>query len=247
MTPCDGELENAVEQARSAKEKGAQVNADLQKEYQSLVGSLLYAATNSRPDIGYSVSMLGRALSCPNDDLLERARRVLRYLRAHRTIGLRYSASSSTLYGMSDANWAVRHSTSGSVFMFGEAAISWSSKKQPSVALSSCEAEIMAASEACKEAIYLRNFMAELDEGDSAPLHLSVDNKAAIDLAYNPEHHQKTKHIERRHFFIREVVESGKVVVPFVCSADNLADFFTKGLDSTTFFSMRNRIMNVRE
>ena len=105
----------------------------------------------------------------------------------------------------------------------------------------------MAASEACKEAIYLRNFMAELDEGDSAPLHLSVDNKAAIDLAYNPEHHQKTKHIERRHFFIREVVESGKVVVPFVCSANNLADFFTKGLDSTTFFSMRNRIMNVRE
>ena len=110
MTPCDGDLESAVEQARSAKEKGAEVNADLQKEYQSLLGSLLYAATNSRPDIGYSVSMLGRALSCPNDDLLERARRVLRYLRAHRTIGLRYSASSSTLYGMSDANWAVRHS-----------------------------------------------------------------------------------------------------------------------------------------
>ena len=129
--------------------------------------------------------------------------------------------------------------------MFGEAAISWSSKKQPSVALSSCEAEIMAASEATKEAVYLRSFLDELGEGSKDPLSLACDNKAAIDLAYNPEHHQKTKHIERRHFYVREVVESGQLVVPFVTSVDNLADFFTKPLDSKPFFEMRDRIMNV--
>ena len=103
----------------------------------------------------------------------------------------------------------------------------------------------MAASEATKEAIYLRHFLEELDEGTPSALSLSVDNKAAIDLAYNPEHHQKTKHIERRHFFVREAVESGRLVVPFVASADNLADFFTKALDGPQFFAMRDRIMNV--
>ena len=103
----------------------------------------------------------------------------------------------------------------------------------------------MAASEATKEAVYLRHFLDELGEGTSEPLSLGVDNKAARDLAYNPEHHQKTKHIERRHFFIREVVESGRIVVPFVASADNLADFFTKALDGPKFFEMRDVIMNV--
>ena len=103
----------------------------------------------------------------------------------------------------------------------------------------------MAASEATKEAVYLRSFLDELGEGSNDPLSLACDNKAAIDLAYNPEHHQKTKHIERRHFYVREVVESGQLVVPFVTSADNLADFFTKPLDSKSFFEMRDRIMNV--
>ena len=103
----------------------------------------------------------------------------------------------------------------------------------------------MAASEASKSALYHRAFMEELGEGSSLPTVLSVDNKATIDLAYNPEHHQRTKHIERRHFFIREVVESGQIVVPFVASADNLADFFTKSLDAKQFFPLRDRIMNV--
>ena len=103
----------------------------------------------------------------------------------------------------------------------------------------------MAASEAAKEAVHLGAFMSEVDEQLDSALELSVDNKAAIDLAYNPEHHQRTKHIERRHFFIRELVEAGRIVVPFVASADNLADFFTKPLAADVFFAMRDRIMNV--
>ena len=76
---------------------------------------------------------------------------------------------------------------------------------------------------------------------------LLVDNKAAIDLAYNPEHHSKTKHIERRHFFVREKVEDHEICVPFVKTADNLADFFTKALDPAKFWPMRDAIMNVPE
>ena len=101
----------------------------------------------------------------------------------------------------------------------------------------------MAASEAAKEAIYLGRFLSELGLRSDEPVSLGVDNTGARDLAYNPEHHQRTKHIERRHFFIRECVEDHRIVVPFVRSADNLADFFTKPLTTSTFFSLRNMIM----
>ena len=73
---------------------------------------------------------------------------------------------------------------------------------------------------------------------------LSQDNKGARDLAYNPEHHSKTKHIDRRHFFVRELVEQQRIVVPYVATDDNLADFFTKPLASKKFFAMRDKIMN---
>ena len=104
----------------------------------------------------------------------------------------------------------------------------------------------MAASEACKEAVYLDRLVEELGfKMNSEPLHLSLDNKAAIDSAYNPENHSKTKHIERRHYFIRELVEQNRIVVPFVPSEANLADFFTKPLRPSKFYPMRNQIMNV--
>ena len=190
--------------------------------------------------------MLGRAMARPTPDLYEDALRVVLYLRRTRTLGLRYVHSGRALYGMSDSDWATRHSTSGHVFVYCQAAISWSSKKQKSVALSSCEAEIVAASEAAKEAAYLRNFFDELGENASArPLQLSVDNNAARNLAYNPELHERTKHIDRRHFYIRELVEEGRIVVPFVRSADNLADFFTKSLPAAQFVALRDRIMGM--
>eukprot|EP00965_Chrysotila_dentata_P163789 5407428-Pleurochrysis_carterae.AAC.1 len=131
--------------------------------------------------------------------------------------------------------------------MHGSAAISWSSKKQPTVALSSCEAEIVAASEATKEAVYLRTLFSKLGLPQRRPTPLSMDNKSAIDLAYNPEHHQRTKHIHRRHFFVREKVESHDITVPFVRSADNMADFFTKPLPPRAFFPLRDVIMNVSD
>ena len=101
----------------------------------------------------------------------------------------------------------------------------------------------MAASEAAKEAVYLARFGDELGLREPGPISLGVDNTGARDLAYNPEHHQRTKHIERRHFFIRECVENHRIVVPFVRTADNLADFFTKPLTAGSFFPMRDRIM----
>jgi hypothetical protein len=96
----------------------------------------------------------------------------------------------------------VKHSTSGQVFVFQRAAVSWGSKKQPTVALSSTEAEIMAASEAAKEALSLRKYIRDFKLGGDTPTQLFVDNQSAIAVAYNPEHQGRVKHMERRHFYM---------------------------------------------
>ena len=103
----------------------------------------------------------------------------------------------------------------------------------------------MAASEASKEAVYLHRFANEIGVASSNHIDLGVDNTAAQQLSLNPEHHERTKHIERRHFFIRELVESGVLHVPYVNTVDNLADFFTKPLVPGKFEALRDAIMNV--
>ena len=98
-------------------------------------------------------------MSRPTPELMDAAMRVLYYLHVHRQIGLRYQADDKAIKGMSDSDWAVRHSVSGWLFMYSSAIVSWASKRQKYVALSSCEAEIMASSEAAKEAVYLQSFL----------------------------------------------------------------------------------------
>ena len=243
QTPCDDTLPQLISDAVASK---STPDPAILAEYQSIVGALNYCATHTRPDVAYSVGMLSRAMAYPTPELLARAQRVLAYLYRTRDLGLRYEGDSLPLDGFSDSDWAVKHSTSGFVFRYCKAAISWGSKKQKSVALSSCEAEIVAASEAAKEAVYFSRFLTELGFGSGDPTALSVDNKAARDLAYNPEHHERTKHIDRRHFYIRELVEEQMITVPYVNTVDNIADFFTKALSPKIFIPMRNKIMNVK-
>jgi hypothetical protein len=146
---------------------------------------------------------------------------------------------------MSDSDWAVQHSTTGFIFTYAQAAISWGCKKQATIALSSCEAEIVALSEASKEAVFLSRYLTELGYPSQSPTSLATDNEGARALSYNPEHHEKVKHVERRHFYIRELVEEQLLVVPYVNTHDNLADFLTKPLPGNSFYKLRNQIMNV--
>jgi hypothetical protein len=215
------------------------------QRYQSICGALLYAATHTRPDIAYAVVVLCRAMAQPTPALYDACLRVIHYLHHHRLVGLYYERSQAPVSGMADSDWATRHSTSGYVFWHCSAAISWLSKKQATVALSSCEAEIVAASEATKEALYLSRFLAELGFSADDPVALATDSRSAQDVAYNPEHMSRMKHVERRHFFVREKIESLEITVPFVRSADNCADLFTKPLSAKQFFTLRDRIMNV--
>ena len=110
--------------------------------------------------------------------------------------------------------------------------------------MSPCEAEIMAASEAAKEAIHLRALYNELSQCEAKPTRLHLDCKAAIDTAYNPQHYSKLKYVERCHFFIRQVVEDHQIIVPYVESDKNLAGFFTKPLPARKFFQRRKAIIN---
>ena len=240
--PADHTLCMHVADAMSSTDE---VDPALLRRYQSLVGALLYCSGNTRPDVAFAVGYLCRAMSRPTPELLEAALRVLGYLYRNRHIGLRYQADEKPLAGQSDSDWGVRHSTSGWQFTYSQAVVSWGSKKQSSVALSSCEAEIMAASEAAKEAIYLARFLGELGLPQTDPVEMAMDNQAAIAISYNPELHSRTKHIDRRHFFVRECVENMQLRVPFVGTADNAADFFTKPLAAKAFYALRDRLMNV--
>ena len=181
------------------------IDAKLLKDYQSLIGSLLYCAVNTRPDVAFSVGLLCRAMGRPTPELYEAALRVLFYLHHHRHVGLRYEADKVDLAGQSDSDWAVKHSTTGYVFNYSVAAISWASKKQATIALSSCEAEVVALSEAAKEGVYQRRFLADLGFPAEPPTAVATDNTGAKALAYNPEHHERVKHVERRHFYVREL------------------------------------------
>ena len=102
----------------------------------------------------------------------------------------------------------------------------------------------MAASEAAKEALSLRKYLRDFGLGTDDPTQLFVDNQSAIAVAYNPEHQGRVKHMLRRHFFVRECVENMQIVVPFVKTHDNIADFFTKALEPKQFFHLRDTIMN---
>ena len=138
-----------------------------------------------------------------------------------------------------------------------QATVHWRSVQQPSIALSSCQSEIMAASEATKDVLSYRRLKAELESyvkdgeiitpPEAPPTKQYCDNQAAIASAYNPENHGRLKHVERRHFFIREAIEDAKICVPFVRSDENLADLFTKPLKPQRFFELRDKIMNVKE
>ena len=124
------------------------------------------------------------------------------------------------------------------------AALSWGSRGQKSIALSTCEAEIIALSEATKDVIYHRKFISGVGDPASGPSRLYTDSQSARDVSYNPQHHDRMKHVARRHFYVRDMVEAFEIEVPYVRTADNIADFFTKPLNATKFHTMRRIIMN---
>ena len=212
---------------------------------QARAGCLMYAATSTRPDIAYAVHQLCKCLHKPSPDLLLETEHIFSYLSRTADIGLTYSPGNGLLRAFADASWETAHSTSGWAVLWQSAAISWGSRKQKCIALSSCEAEIIALSEAAKDVVYVRKLVRGLGAPDSGPTPLSTDSQSARDVSYNPEHHDRMKHVQRRHFFVRDMVESFELEVPFVRTSDNAADILTKPMtDAKQFHRMRKILMN---
>lgn len=212
--------------------------------YRSIVGGLRYLV-HTRPDIAYAVGMVNRFMERPTTLHLGDVKRVLRYIKGTINYGLVYSKSTGNhmLSGYSDSDFAGnsddRRSTGGMVFYLSESLITWMSQKQRCVALSSCEAEFMAATAAACQGLWLQKLLSRVIEMKVKPITLYVDNRSAIDLAKNPVFHGRRKHIDVRFHFIRDCVERGDVIIKHVSSGDQRADVLTKPMSAVKFVRMR--------
>jgi hypothetical protein len=222
--------------------------SSLRREYQSAVGSLMYAMLGTRPDLAFAVSVVSRFASNPTTTHLKAVKRIFRYLRSTIRMGLVFRGSIEPLTGYTDSDWAgdhdTRRSTSGYVFSIGSAAISWSSKRQPTVSLSSCEAEYIGQTNATKEAMWLQGFLKQLNptyEGLGATI-IYGDNQGAIALAKNPQFHARTKHIDIQHHFVREKVAEGRVRLKYIHTSQQVADGLTKSLPKDRFMVFRKAV-----
>jgi hypothetical protein len=212
--------------------------------YLSTIGSVMYAMLGTRPDIAYSVGVLAQYGSDPGMAHWVALKRVIRYLKGTEGLALMYrgEGSSEELVGWCDSDWAsdvdTRRSVAGYVYDLNGSSISWSSKKQPTVALSTAEAEYMVVTQAIREGIWLRSLLSNLSRAPTSATILHGDNQSSIALARNPVHHACTKHIDIQHHFIRERIESGEVDLHYVSTHGQVADILTKPLPKDRHYSL---------
>ena len=215
--------------------------------YQSLVGSLLYVMIATRPDIAESVSRLCRHMAAPTAAHWKAAKRVLAYLSHTSTHGITFRRGPLVPSGSTDADWAgdvgSRNSTTGYVFQINGACISWKSQLQKSVALSTAEAEYMALAAAAQDAIYLRQLLTEMGVPQHAPTVIGEDNQACIAMATNAVTSSRAKHIDIRYHFMRDLINSGEIILKYVPTSDMIADMLTKALSQDVFTHLRKLMM----
>ena len=193
-----------------------------------------------------SVCMCARFQAAPKECHLVAVKRILRYLVHSPNLGLWYPKGSSfNLIGYSDSDYAGckvdRKSTSGTCQFLGRSLVSWTSKKQNSVALSTAEAEYISAGSCCAQLLWMRQTLR--DYGINLKnVPLLCDNESAIKIANNPVQHSRTKHIDIRHHLLRDHVSKGDIEISHVRTEKQLADIFTKPLDEHRFCELRNEL-----
>ena len=245
------------------------LSLDQKEYYQSIVGALLYAANTTRVDIAHVVGQLSRFVAAPQEHQLDAAKHVLRYLASTTNYGMVFngtrtnnqqqlvtvhSNSSSPvslaqpISAFTDASWgndlADRRSTTGTVIKYNGNVISWLSKKQDTIALSSTEAEYMALSTATTEVLWYKAWIREV-LGLEITVPIYCDNQSAIEISSNDCYHQRTKHIDIRHHFIRDHITKKHVQVQWVPTAEQQADLLTKMLGTRQFTILRDKLLSV--
>ena len=218
-----------------------------QHVYQSAIGSLLYLSVATRPDILYVVSNVVEFSANPTTHHWTAVKRIMRYLKGTSDLGLIFKPQDKCdCAGFSDADWGGdlddRKSTSGYVFQIGGGTVSWRSKKQTSVALSTAEAEYVALASTVQEALWLRHLLTDLNIESPGPTVIYEDNQSAIAMTRSPQFHGRSKHISIKYHFIRDVVTGGAVEVKYCPTQEMIADMLTKGLPKNVFVKLRTMI-----
>jgi hypothetical protein len=251
MEHCNDKITTPMETSSRLMpaDPGYEADPKFRKQYQSAVGSLMYAMLGTRPDLAFAVSVISWFSSNPTNAHWTAVKRIFRYIANTINMGLVFRGELQPLEGYTDSDWAgdqdTRRSTSGYVFNLGSAAISWSAKRQPTVALSTCEAEYVGQKNAAKEAIWLQRFLKQVDPNQDPGLGATIiygDNQGAIALARNDSYHGRTKHVDTDIHFIRECVTNGRVDLRYVPTTEQVADGLTKPLCRDKFTAFRKAV-----
>ena len=206
------------------------------RPYRELVGGLIYLANATRPDIAFTASVLSRFCSNPGHEHWLIAKRVLRYLKLTSHYGILYNKDETNLLAYTDSDWAGdiddRKSCSGNLLMLSQGPISWKSKKQMSISLSTMEAEYVALSEVSREVIYIKRLLQHMgfEKYVQLPINVYCDNQSAIQLSKNAVFHKRSKHIDISYHFVRELVENKEIQIYYLSTENMIADILTKSL-----------------
>lgn len=200
--------------------------------YRECIGSLLFAAQISRPDISYGVNLLSRFCEKPGKGHWIAVKRILRYLKGSKSLEIIYGQTNNDLTGYCDADWAGdidnRKSTTGYLFTLNGGAITWNTRRQPTIALSTTEAEFMSMVCATQEALWLKQLLSELFTSYDLVVKIFCDNKGAIQLAKNNVFSARSKHIDIKHKFIHEKINENQVEIEYLSTEEMPADILTK-------------------
>lgn len=234
--PVTTPMEPAVHLSATQSPQTAAEAAEMRDvPYREAVGSLMYASLGTRPDITYAVSILSRFSENPGRAHWDAVKRVFRYLSGTKNLKLTYGAAQFDLVGYSDADGSMhedRKAISGYAFLIDGGAVSWASKRQEIISLSTTESEYVAIVHASKEALWLRSLIGQVFAPFNAPVPLMSDNQSAIALTQDHQYHARTKHIDIRFHFIRWVVQDKKIKLVYCSTEDMVADTLTKALSS---------------
>ena len=203
--------------------------------YHEAVGTLMYASLGTRPDITYAVQTVSRFSKNPGNAHWEAVKKIFRYLKGTKDLWLSYGGQQKELVGYADADGNMaedRHAISGYAFILHGGAVSWSTKRQEIISLSTTESEYIAATYASKEALWLRSLIAQLFDTSLTATTLFSDNQSAIALTKDHQYHARTKHIDIQFHFIRWIVENGSLRLIYCPTEEMVADTLTKALPS---------------
>ena len=214
--------------------------------YQSIIGSLLYIILGTRPDVAFAVICMSQFMTNPSEDHIKKALHIIKYIKSTINAKLIYNGKSQEgILAYADADWGsdvdTRRSITGYVIKLAGAPVSWVSRKQKTVALSSTEAEYMSLSTASSQLIWIQSLFNELGFKVHG-MELNIDNQGAIFTAENNNVDRRMKHIDIKYHFCRQHVEEGRVVLLYVPTNEQQADILTKNLTHVKFQELRSKI-----